>query len=322
MVNMNISSKEELKKYILVELGAPILKVELADIQMEQLIDSAIATFHRYNAGEGSIYEYGAFEAKAGKTLYNLRSIGDEVASIIGDGSKPPRGDELLAIQEALASKAWENSKINIESVIEVRASTGMMGAKGINDLFSPAHGWFYNGGGGTSIGVNPGTTAGIPIGQSMSGGYNNGVATSPGTSGIVTGGSMMTPQLPLSNFVQFKQQMQLIDQVFGSKILHVYRADAGLLTVNPTPKKDEVYLMRYWRREEAVFLYNNPLYKALVIALCGIKWGENVGKYSNTMAGGGSINADAIKSDYKEKLQTATENLKKESWQPLFRRG
>jgi hypothetical protein len=319
---MNISSKEELKKYILVELGAPILKVELADVQMEQLIDSAIAEFHRYNAGEGSIYEYGAFEARAGKTEYNLRSIGDEVASIIGDGSKPPTGTELQTIMAELATKKWENSKINIESVIEVRACMGMMGARGINDLFSPAHGWFYNGGGATSLGVNPGTTTGKPIGQSMNGGYNSGLATHPGTSGLVGAGSMMTPQLPLSNFVQFKQQMALIDQVFGKKILHVYRPDAGLLTINPTPKKDEVYLMRYWRREEAVFLYNNPLFKALVIAKCGVKWGENVGKYSNTMAGGGSINADAIKSDYKDKLLIAVDNLKKESWQPLFRRG
>jgi len=319
---MDIISKDELKKYIKVALGAPIIKVELDDVHLDQQIDRAIQKFHRYNAGEGSIYDYAVFETEAGKSEYNLRSIEGEVAAVLGTSGKPPTGDELTQLRTALDTKGWEACSINIESIKDITAPSSNMNAGGINDLFSPSHGWFYSGGGGESLGVRPGTSGPtIPDGATH-GGYNSGVQTQSGMNGLITNGSPMTPALPLSNFVQFKQQMKLIDRIFGKKIMHIWRADAGIVKIFPTPITNEVVSMRYWRREDAVYLYNNTLFKDLAIAYCGVMWGSILGKYSTTMAGGGTINADAIKSEYSEKLVAAKEAIKKETWAPMLRRG
>jgi hypothetical protein len=39
-------------------------------------------------------------------------------------------------------------------------------------------------------------------------------------------------------------------------------------------------------------------------------------------MAGGGTVNGDAILSRYEARLEKAVESMKKEAWQPRFKRG
>jgi len=324
-----------MKKWILADLGEPIIKVELHDIHLEQSIEKAIKKFHRYVAGAGSIYEYGVFGLVPGQSDYNLRSIGNEVASLMTSGKNVPTGAEIDAVTQALETSGWENSTINIESVIEVTTSSmagggssthGGVGSS-LNGMFSGMHGWYYNGG-AQSLGLNPGSTAGV--GGTISGDlgmapYNAGVlGGSDGMTGITNsmadGG--LTKMLPLSNYVGMMQYMADLDRIFGEKILSIWRPDAGILRLYETPQTEQFAVMKYYRRESAIYLYNNPLFIDLVVAIAGVQWGSNISKYSNTMAGGGSINGDAIKSQYEAELEKAITIIKSESWMPMLRKG
>jgi hypothetical protein len=320
---MQITNKDSMKNYIATELGAPIINVELHDVHYENAIEKAIKKFHRYVAGEGSIYELGVFELEAGKMEYNLRSVDDTVAGIIGrGGNEAPSGAELEAVKQALSDGGWENSKINIESVIDVKLAQGLSNG-GINDLFTPSHGWFY-GGGANSLGMNPGNgiSNGVYSGSSLTGAYNNGISTSSGTTGQISSGSNYSAMLPLSSYVMFKQNLANIERIFGDRIMSIWRPEAGILTLYGTPGTSGLALIRYYRREEAVYLYNNTLFQDLVVAYAGLKWGEILDKYSTTMAGGGTVNGSNIISQYQTKLDAAIENIKRESWQPMLRKG
>jgi hypothetical protein len=317
---MKIISKDDLVRMIQISLGEPYNRVELAPEQYEVIIDRMIEVFHRYNAGEGSIYEYGVMELKKGQSEYNLRSIGDEVAyAINADGIPDP------AKLQIINSTSWEDSVINIESVISVQGSS--MATGGINSLFTPSSAWFYYGGGMQSLGINPGTYQGA--------GYTGGNYLGAGNSGVVSGeagggisGSILgynsayTPMLPLSSYVLARQNLAMIDRLFGERLLAVWRADAGLLRITPTPRGDRTALVLYYKRETAVYLYNNVLFQELVIAACGVKWGEILTKYGTNMAGGGTINGDGILNHWKEKYAAALEAVKGETWRPFFYKG
>ena len=342
---MKIIDKESMKKWILADLGEPIIKVELADIHLEQVIEKALKKFHRYAAGSGSIYEYGVFGLVPGKQEYNLRSIGDAVASVMTTGEDVPTGVDLETINQALESSGWENSKINIDGVIEV-ATIATAGAasggdtihggigSGLNGMFSGMHGWFYNGG-AQGLGLNPGydqqttgpfngTGPNNPFGNSAYHAGFNGGEGAEGMTGLsqsmADGG--LTKFLPLANYVRMMQYLADIERIFGEKIMAIWRPDAGILRIYETPKTETYAIMKYYRREEAIYLYNNPLFQDLVVAMAGVQWGSNISKYSNTMAGGGSINGDAIKSQYEAELEKAIAAIKSESWYPLLRKG
>lgn len=314
---MKIINKEDLKKYIAIELGEPYNRVELHDAHYETIIDDCIDMFHRYTAGEGCIYEYGVMQLRKGQNDYNLRSIGNETAYAI-NANGIPNVNKINIIN----STAWEDSVINIESVISVTMSNTMTG--GINNLFTPAHGWFYAGGGASGLGLM--NTSSQQIAYGYSGGGNSGNVTGDaggGMQGNILGyNSNRDPFMPLSNYVMMRQNMALIDRLFGVRLMAVWRADAGILRISPTPTKDTTALVLYYKREDAIYLYNNILYRNLVIAACGVKWGEILTKYGTSMAGGGTLNGDSILSNYKEKYAAALEAIKGETWRPFFRRG
>jgi len=314
---MKIISKEDLKTYIKIELGEPFNRVELHDSHYDVLIDDAIDMFHRYTAGEGSIYEYGVMQLRKGQNDYNLRSIGNETAYAI-NANGIPNVNKINVIN----STAWEDSVINIESVISVLQSNTMTG--GINNLFTASHGWFYAGGGAAGMGLM--NTGQQNIGYGFAGGGNSGNVTGEaggGMQGNILGyNSNKDPFMPLSTYTQMRQNLALIDRLFGQRLMAVWRADAGILRISPTPTADTTALVLYYKREDAMYLYNNILYRNLVIAMCGIKWGEILTKYTTSMAGGGTINGDGILNNYKEKYTAALEAIKTETWRPFFRKG
>jgi len=331
---MKIINKPSFIKWLQIQLGEPIIKVELATEQFDTIIDKEIEVFHRYNYGEGNIYEYGVMELKAGQTEYNLRSIDNiNVAAGIGQDGLP----DPAALENLVNNTDWETSYINIQDVLEVKGTGGKFFG-GINSLFTMGHGWFYYGGGNGAIGMNPGygrtpdqygisthgygggATAGV---NGIAGGPDSGMVTTSGMGGNMLGANtQVSPVMPLSDYVQLRQKLSMLESLFGERKQAIWRPDAGILRIYPTPRSDEPAMIRYYKKEQAVFLYNNPLFQDLAIAACGMHWANNVKKYSVAMAGGGNINGDAIYSQYKEMYDSTMERLKGESWQPFHYRG
>lgn len=101
----SITTKAGMRNYIKMMLGAPVINVELHDIQMDQIIEDSAELINRYNYGDGSYRDYLVFHATNGVDEYDL-------------------------------------SGNDIQDIYDFDFSSG---ASGINTLFSPAHTLLYN---------------------------------------------------------------------------------------------------------------------------------------------------------------------------------
>lgn len=110
-----ITTLTEFKNYILVELGFPVVNIEITAQQLEQIIENTIADFQRYNYGEGTYEDYVIFQTSANVQDYYVSAVTDYKTGAQLD---------------------------NVEHVFDFSVSFGM---DGINTLFSPAHILLYN---------------------------------------------------------------------------------------------------------------------------------------------------------------------------------
>lgn len=70
-----------MKSYIQTELGSPVIQVEIADVQYNQLIDKSIRIFQKYHTGEGNYFDCIAFPIVKGVSAYS--TSGMNLASVI-----------------------------------------------------------------------------------------------------------------------------------------------------------------------------------------------------------------------------------------------
>ena len=318
-----INSKDDLKKYIALRLGAPVATVELEDEQYEIIIDDAIQLLQKYNYGDGSYFEYSLIELQPYKTQYHLRDIDNMITSTgerVSDIFRDPARLKPFVLPED--PKAWENTEVDIEHIFEIKASGNYMG--GINSMFTPMHAWWYGGGGDALVGGGMGTSVGGGGGDWGSGNGNSfgniqstnaGVVTAGGAGGGVTGSSTAyDPMTPLSNYHWMMQYISSIEFYFQTMFQAIWRPDAGILHVYPAPKRCMNAIMTYYKKENALYLYNNALFKKLVVAMAKMQWGTNLGKFTSDLIGGGSVNFSDIKSEGKEDYQEVMQEIKGES--------
>lgn len=110
-----ITNLTEMKNYVLIQLGWPVINIELSNDQLEQAIIDTTVDFQRYNYDEGSFRDYFLFQTSAGQMDY-------PVSSCLEYGT----------------SATLENVQHTWELSIA-------FGADGINTLFSPAHILLYD---------------------------------------------------------------------------------------------------------------------------------------------------------------------------------
>ena len=85
-------------------------------------------------------------------------------------------------------------------------------------------------------------------------------------------------------------------------------------LSVWPTPKHDVIGLMWVYRRQNAAKIFNNPIYRKLVVAMAGRVWANALSKYNLTLAGGGTLNATQLYSNYDKDYDWCLQRIDKES--------
>jgi hypothetical protein len=110
-----ITNLTEMKNYVLVKLGYPVINIEISNDQLEQAIEDSVMDFQRYNYDEGSYRDYFIFQTSAGVQDYPVSAVRDYTTSATLD---------------------------NVQQIWDFSVSFGM---DGINTLFSPAHILLYN---------------------------------------------------------------------------------------------------------------------------------------------------------------------------------
>ena len=109
-----ITNLTDMKNYVLVELGFPVLNIEISNEQLEQEIENTIQDFRRYNYDEGTYRDYFLLQTSAGVGDYPVSAVKDYTTSATLD---------------------------NVEAIYDFNVSFGI---GGINTLFSPAHVLLY----------------------------------------------------------------------------------------------------------------------------------------------------------------------------------
>jgi len=104
-----------MKNYVLVQLGFPVINIEISNEQLEQAIEDTVQDFSRYNYDEGSYRDYFVLQTSAGQMDYAVSAVRDHSTGATLD---------------------------NVQHIWDFSVSFGM---DGINTLFSPAHILLYN---------------------------------------------------------------------------------------------------------------------------------------------------------------------------------
>jgi len=127
-----------MKDYIKIMLGYPVVNVELADVNLEQIIEDSCQTFSRYVYEDGSYTDYITFTTSAGVADYYTSAIWNP------------------------ATKSYLD---NVQDVYDFSVAVGL---DGINIMFTPTHILLhdqfvtqgaYPGGSMGALGVNDGLT-------------------------------------------------------------------------------------------------------------------------------------------------------------------
>lgn len=96
----------------------------------------------------------------------------------------------------------------------------------------------------------------------------------------------------------------------FGAQYQVKYIRESKELLIKPTPTKDSVGLIRVFKRNKVQNIMQDPLFREMVVAKAGMIWTAALRKYSITISGGGTLNADSLYSSFKERLDAVQERI------------
>jgi hypothetical protein len=124
-----------------------------------------------------------------------------------------------------------------------------------------------------------------------------------------------------LGNFETQMQYIKDIDIEFGTHYYPLsWREQAKLLTIAPTPECQHVLGLHVYLKERCIHLFNNILFKRLVVGGVGMRWARNLLKYASlTLPGGSNIAASELLNTYKEQYDQWLERIRTEGDAPAF---
>lgn len=171
-------------------------------------------------------------------------------------------------------------SALDLAGIYDFTVSFGM---DGINTLFSPTHILLYN--------------------QYVEQGSYPGGPSTGSTGGLV-----------LADYQIAMMYLDSINEMFGKYYVASWNDGLKSIYISPTPNMALTGVLNVYRKQMAINIYNNPLFKKLVVAKVKMMWGSNLKKYSLTMPDGMSINGSEIYQEGKEDWDKWFERLYDES--------
>lgn len=127
-----------------------------------------------------------------------------------------------------------------------------------------------------------------------------------------------------LGNWESQMQYIKDISMTFDKKFEIVWREQAKILTLMPTPRDHITVGLLCTVKEDCIHLYNNILFRKLAIAACGKLWARNLLKFSSlTLPGGSQIAASEMNSTWTTEYDQWLERIRTEgdsfSFTPSF---
>lgn len=246
-----IQNMAQMRNYIKMMLGSPVICVEISDEQLNYIIADAVRYVQRYYFGQGNFRDYLVMELVPGQTHYKI-------------------------CQE-------------LESVVDFQTANWI---GDINELFTLPHNALYD----SVMSMNSSSIyRGACYGNSA--GY-----------GDVLG--------------SWNAALMWLEQAkvdFGESYQVRYNEKEKELSIWPTPRHPVRGIMEVYKRQKSVKIFNDIIFRKLVVAMAGMRWTNALRKYTITIAGGGQLNADSLYSSYKEDYDWCIEEIRLESTQGEF---
>lgn len=241
-----IQNMAQMRNYIKLMLGSPVICIEISDQQLNYIIGDCIRYIQRYYYRQGHYRDYLVLELQPGKTHYKI-------------------------CQE-------------LETVVDFQTANWL---GDINELFTLPHNALYD----SVMSMNSSSIfRGACYGNSA--GY-----------GDVLGSW---------NAALMWLEQAKID--FGESYQVRYNEKEKELSIWPTPRKPVRGIMEVYKRQRSIKIFNDVMFRKMVVARAGMVWTNSLRKYSITIAGGGQLNADSLYSSYKEEYDYCLENIRLES--------
>jgi len=230
----SITNIPEFRAYVRTALGDPVICSEIANVQIDQIIEDSVQEFQRYMYAEGAYESYLIFEVSAGISEYSVSGIQDVVGIDFDDHYD-------INILHSDMNMLWNHNQW----------SNYLMG-------------------------------------------YGEGMA--------------------LTSYEIAMQYINDVKNTFGRQYRVHYRECAEVLNLIPTPQINGSCVMRCYKKEDAKNLYGHVLLKKLVVARCMIQLGINLGRYNMELAGGGTVNHDALITKGEKDEEKALDDMRAES--------
>jgi hypothetical protein len=236
----------QMRNYIKMMLGSPVICIELSDQQLNYIIGDCIRYIQRYYYRQGHYRDYLILELQPGKTHYKI-------------------------CQE-------------LETVVDFQVANWL---GDINELFTLPHNALYD----SVMSMNNSSLfRGACYGNSA--GYGD-------VLGSWNAALMWLEQAKIE---------------FGEAYQVRYNEKEKELSIWPTPRHPVRGIMEVYKRQRSIKIFNDVMFRKMVVARAGMVWTNALRKYSISLAGGGQLNADSLYSSYKEEYDYCLENIRLES--------
>lgn len=250
-MSTEIQNMAQMRNYIKMMLGSPVICIEISDEQLNYIIGDAVRYVQRYYYGMGNYRDYLVMELVPGQTHYKI-------------------------CQE-------------LESVVDFQTASWI---GDINELFTLPHNALYD----SVMSMNSSTI------------YRGACYGNSSGFGDVLGSW---------NAALMWLEQAKID--FGESYQVRYNEKEKELSIWPSPRHPVRGIMEVYKRQRSVKIFNDIMFRKLVVAMAGMRWCNTLRKYSITIAGGGQLNADSLYSSYKEEYDWCIEQIRLESTQGEF---
>lgn len=241
-----IQNVAQLRNYIKLMLGSPVICIEISDEQLDYIIGDTIRYIQRYYFRRGNYRDYLIMELQPGKTHYKI-------------------------CQE-------------LETIVDFQTSNWL---GDINELFTLPHNALYD----SVMSMNSSSIfRGSCYGNSA--GY----------------GDM------LGNWNASLMWLEQAKLDFGESYQIRYNEAEKELAIWPTPRTPVRGIMEVYKKQTSRKIFNDIMFRKMVVARAGMVWTNALRKYSLQISGGGTLNADALYSSYKEEYDYCLENIRLES--------
>jgi len=125
--------------------------------------------------------------------------------------------------------------------------------------------------------------------------------------------------QFDLVTYTGAQRYIADVQKLVGIQYQVKLHAVAHKMVIYPTPRADRVAIVKVYRKANLSEIFNNILFRDLVIARTKVMWGEILSKDDVTLPGGGKVDGNTLLTNARTDQKEIEDQLYQESAKPFI---